>query len=177
MRDVNTPDSKKALFVITEDVVEDVCSYVAQGGSIARWCVLNRLQYGTFRKSLRDNRAYEMMLVEALKDREEWLKDELLQLMADIMRFDPREAYDENGNILPMNDMPEHVAKMIKKSKTVRVEHKDGPPDVVDQLEYWDKQKAIDQLGKHLQMFIERIEVNHKMTLEESIQKSREKNK
>lgn len=161
---------------VNDEVMADICKFVSNGGSETRWALLHNLNYGVFKQAMRINPIYVKMLSEARRDREEWLKEEILQLLKQMMSFDPRKAFDSNGNYLGMNDMPEEIALMIKKSKTVRVIHKDGSADDIDELVFFDKQKAIDQLGKHLNMFIERQEIHHKLTLEETIQRSREKN-
>jgi len=40
--------------------------------------------------------------------------DEVLMVLADIIRFDPAEMYDENGNLLPINKMPKKVRLCIQ---------------------------------------------------------------
>jgi hypothetical protein len=165
---ISEPEAK-----LTDSDVESCCRAIANGETTSSWCLSRKLDHGWFMQELRRSRAYASMLQDAKSDREEWLKESIIDMIQRMVSFDPRRAYDENGNYLPMNKMPDDIAYMIKKSQTVRVEQKDGPPDIVDRLEFWDKQKAIDQLGKHLKMFVDKVEIGQRVTLEESINKQR----
>lgn len=188
MKDITPSNSDKAALepdtdltidarYVDIDVMTDICRYVANGGSSTRWCVLHKVDYATFLEAVREDREFESMFIQACMDREEWFKENLLTLMYEITAFDARQAYDENGNIKPMNELPRHVAAMVKRSRTVRSENKNGPPDIVDALEFYDKQKAIDQLGKHLQLFVEKPVQTKTLTLEETIRKSKDESK
>lgn len=178
MRDVTPklPAMFETPIEITDEIVDDLCVFVGSGGSPIRWCELKRLDYGSFMNSMKADRQFALRYAEAEASSRAWEREAVLDLIKEIMLFNPAEAFDEHGNILPMHKMPTHVAKMIKKSKTIRSKSGDDW-DEVDSLEYFDKQKAIDQLGKFLQMFIDRTEVTHKLTLEETIAKAREGDK
>lgn len=88
---------------------------------------------------------------------------ELLKLaMVDIAG-----AYDENGNLKQIHDIPEEVRKAIAGVETYyeRVgTDEDGNPDLctVKKVKFWDKPKSLELLGKHLKLFTEKHEVTGK---------------
>lgn len=171
-------DPLNGKYQITSKDIEDMCAAVGNGSTTSEFCRSRGLDHGDFMMVMRQRSSNRILLEQAKIDRQEWLKESIIEIIQNMISFDPRRAYDEAGNILPMNKLPDDIAYMIKRSQTVRVSN--GPneaPDIVDKLEFWDKQKAIDQLGKHLQMFIEKIEHKHELTLEESIAKARREDK
>lgn len=71
--------------------------------------------------------------------------------------FDPVDAYDEDGNLLPINEMPSHCRRNLH--AITYKELKDGT--VVGQPRWYNKQTALELLGKHMGMFSEEIKLDH----------------
>lgn len=159
--------------VISSILIEDCCMAIANGYTMTEWCRSKGINYGSFRSELRRTKMFEVRIMEAELAREEWLKEELLKLMRDITQLNPQSCFDDKGHYLGINGLPENAAKLIKKAK-VRLQSNgpDEPPDEILEIEFYDKQKSIDQIGKYIQMFVERIEVSHKVTLEETVTRS-----
>lgn len=94
-------------------------------------------------------------------------KDRILAELARIATCDIAGAFDANGNILPIKDMPEDVRRAIS---SIEVEslpsiiNKDGEADgeggTVTKIKFWDKPATLRDLGKHFRLFVDRIEVN-----------------
>lgn len=100
-------------------------------------------------------------VLEKQQERTRITADQALKEMAKIAFADIRNAFDEDGNLLSIRDMPEDVAKAVASFKVFTNPRKDE--DVQEEtltksIRCWDKTKALDQIGKHFNMFVERRE-------------------
>lgn len=85
--------------------------------------------------------------------------DRALEEMARIAFADLRQAFDENGNLKAAGDMPDDVARAIASVKVFTNPAKEGEEATyTKQVRFWDKTKALEQIGKHFKMFAERRE-------------------
>lgn len=84
--------------------------------------------------------------------------DEVLMVLADIIRFDPAEMYDQEGNLLPIYEMPKKVRMCIQS-----FEVEEGLPSmgvgeqgvsfgniVTKKVKHYDKLSSVEKLMKHL---------------------------
>lgn len=94
----------------------------------------------------------------------------VLNRLDDIGGVDPAEAFDENGHLKIIHDIPREVRVAIKKV-TYRAEWEGRGPDRHQVAEYvtvefHDRIKANELLGKNLKLFNEKVEHEHKHSLE-----------
>lgn len=91
-------------------------------------------------------------------DRNKATLDEVLIVLADIIRFDPAEMYDEEGSLLPIHKMPKKVRMCIQS-----FEVEEGLPSmgvgnegisfgniVTKKVKHYDKLSSVEKLMKHL---------------------------
>jgi len=94
--------------------------------------------------------------------------DVVLGELLRLARVDIGEAFDESGNLLPVRDMPEDVRRAIagidvaEEGPRLRM-NEDGtvdepPVTTVRKVRFWDKRGALELLGKHLGLFVQRVE-------------------
>jgi len=84
--------------------------------------------------------------------------DEVLIVLADIIRFDPAEMYDEDGNLLPIHKMPKRVRMCIQSFEIEEGLPSMGMGDegisigniVTKKVKHYDKLSSVDKLMKHL---------------------------
>lgn len=82
-----------------------------------------------------------------------------------IAMTDTGDLYDDNGKLLDIKKMPEHVRRAISSIKTKEVWEtldKAKGPEVVgytQEVKLWSKEKGLEMLGKHLQMWVEKIQL------------------
>lgn len=73
------------------------------------------------------------------------------------------QAFDENGVLLPLCDMPEDVRRSISYIEVEELWEGKGEDrvqiGVLKRVKFWDKPKAVELLGKHLRLFSDRVEV------------------
>jgi phage terminase small subunit len=103
--------------------------------------------------------------------RTEVTQDRVLLEIARLAFNDPRKAFDEYGELLPVQQWPDEVAAAISSIKVT--EMKSGDDEVVTQLKevkFWDKGKQIELAAKHLGMFTDKLHVTGNITLEDLLQ-------
>ena len=76
----------------------------------------------------------------------------VLEEYGHIAFLDPAQAWDENGNLLPIHKMPEHVRRAIA---GIEYESREKVGRLA-KLKFVDKKGALDSIAKYLGMFIER---------------------
>jgi len=74
-----------------------------------------------------------------------------------IAFLDIRKAFDEQGRLLPIQDMPEDVARAIAGFEVTALGDEDNPV-VTSKVKLIDKRGALQDLGKYLKMFIDKVE-------------------
>ena len=86
--------------------------------------------------------------------------DRALREAASLAYSDIRALFDEHGNLLPVHQLPAHVAASIASVEIVKknLAAGDGQTDTVHKLKLWDKSKNLEMLFKHLGLLTERIE-------------------
>lgn len=93
--------------------------------------------------------------------------DRALEEMARIAFADLRKAFDEEGNLKPIQDMPEDVARAIASVKVITNPAREGEEiTYTKQVRFWDKPKALEQIGKHFQMFVDNVNLNGNLQVE-----------
>ena len=155
---------KTAKWLMEEDRLDYICNWVSNGGSLIDLCKYLSIQYSPVIKWINkeDDRRknYEI----SLRDREEWMVQELINELKRITAIDVRRAFDSKGSLLPINEMPEDVVKGMSAF------------DVDDngkvKVRFLDKLRAIEVLGKNLKMFIDRVEHSGVVTLEQMVEGS-----
>lgn len=86
-------------------------------------------------------------------------EDVLLELKR-LATVDLGQAFDVNGRLLPIREMPEDVRRAIASVDVFEEWGPDGGAQLGElrRVKFWDKTKALESLGKHLRLFTERLE-------------------
>lgn len=86
--------------------------------------------------------------------------ERVLQEYQHIAFLDIAGAFDENGGLLPIHQMPEDIRRAIAGIEVAELNiDRDGKGAVgkLHKIKILDKGKALQDIGKHLGMFIERL--------------------
>lgn len=94
-------------------------------------------------KALIGTRA-EQALTDAQLTTERWAQE-----MVCLGHFDPGELYDQDGGLIPIHQLPEHVRRAIASVEVVVGKDK----ETTKKVKFWDKNAALANIGKHLGMF------------------------
>lgn len=108
----------------------------------------------------------------ALKRRAERVEvkaDDILRELLRLAMVDLGGAYDELGNLKPVHEMPLDVRRAISGIKVFEEYVGHGQDRVkvgeVREVKFWDKKGALELLGKHLALWVERVDHNHTGTI------------
>lgn len=98
----------------------------------------------------------------AQEKRTEITADTVLRELLTIARADIAQAFNEDGSLKPIRDIPEDVRRAISGVEVYqeyagRGESREAIGET-KKVRFWDKNKALELLGKHLRLFIERQE-------------------
>jgi len=94
-------------------------------------------------------------------ERVEIKADSVLKELGNVVFFDPRRIYDENGNLKHIKDMDEDVAKAITSHKVIKVESDEKATYTTIEIKWADKLRAVELSMKHLGMLNEKVDVEH----------------
>jgi phage terminase small subunit len=105
--------------------------------------------------------------------------DDVLRELLRIATVDVRQAFDEHGNLKPVKDLPEDVARAIAGIDVDELWEGRGEDreqiGVTRKVKFWDKPRALELLGKHLKMFTEKVEVEAGSSFAEILKAARER--
>lgn len=86
----------------------------------------------------------------------------ILELL-NIARVDIAQIYDEKGKLKPIHEIPENVRRAISGIETVENIDDGELIGETKKIRFWDKNRALELLGKHLELFTDKI--RHEMDL------------
>lgn len=100
-------------------------------------------------------------------------------VLSELLTFahaDPLNAFCADGTLKKLEDMAPEMRKAIKSLKFTELwEGASGEKFVAGRIvdiQFWDKPKGLELLGKHLKLFTEKIEVEGKLTLEQLVEQA-----
>lgn len=89
--------------------------------------------------------------------------DIVLRELIALATVDIAEAFDENGALRPIHDIPKDVRKAISGvdvySERVSGSGEDAEIGYTKKIRFWDKKGSLELLGKHLKMFTDKFEM------------------
>lgn len=89
--------------------------------------------------------------------------DEILLELKRLALADVSQAFDEMGGLKPLKEIPEDVRRSISGLEVNELFEGSGDQKtaigIARKVKFWDKNKALENLGKHLKLFVERQEV------------------
>lgn len=94
-------------------------------------------------------------------ERTEITADKVLKEFAKLAFFDPRNLFDDKGNPKDITELDENTAAALSGLDVVQEYDPDtGVTSYTKKYKLASKQSALDSLGRHLGMFLDRSEVN-----------------
>ena len=95
-------------------------------------------------------------------------KESIVGQLHRLGNMDIREAFDGNGNLLPIHQIPEHIAKGIASIDVSTSE--DG--ETTKKLRFTDRGQMLALGGRRHRMFVDKVEVSGQMSLEQAVMES-----
>ena len=153
--------------------IEIIHSHIAHGGTLTTLASTWELTFGQLSGFIHMHPHLDSRYTKALAARTEWTVETLLKELRAIALCDIREAFDDKGQMLPPNKWPEHLARAVQSVETVEMFEKMDREMVhvgdTKKIKFIDKLKAIELLGKNLSLFIDRVDVQTTISLEQLI--------
>jgi phage terminase small subunit len=103
---------------------------------------------------------------QAAFDRLDLKASDVLRELLRIATSDVGAIFDADDNLLPISQLPLEVRRAIAGIEVVIRNAKagDGITDTIHKLKFWDKNRALETLAKHLGLLVEKVE--HAGTIE-----------
>jgi phage terminase small subunit len=109
----------------------------------------------------------------ARSKRTEITADTVLRELLRLARVDIGEAFKPDGSLKSIHDMPEDVRRAIAGVEVDELFHGHGQDreqiGYTRKVKFWDKTRALELLGRHLKLFVDKIEVEGRVTLEDLV--------
>ena len=162
-----------AALTLRADFADDVFAHIANGGTLIQlaevWGVRHSDISGFI--STRDElrKRYDFALIV----RSEWEVERCLQELRDIMTADVRDAYNPDGTLKNIKEIPANLAAALQSIESDEIFEGSGDARTwtgyAKKVKFWDKAKAIELFMKKHGLLVERKQVTHTMKLEDLI--------
>lgn len=169
---MSSVEKLRELLLKPEQVMEDLFHHIASGGSAIDICEDWGVSYPRLMRWVHDDQERTRLINEAFEDRKEYAKEKIILELQRLAHFDPRNLFNADNSVKDPSDWSREIASMVS-SFDISV-NKDG--DETLKVKFWNKEKALELLGKNIQMFIERVDHSGKISLEDLVTISREPN-
>lgn len=102
-------------------------------------------------------------IAQELAQQEKVIRVDAARVLAEYARLafaDHARAYDEAGNLLPITEWPDDLRRCVSSFDVDTRVGDDGQPVMrLTKVRFWPKGQALEALGKHLQLFIDKVEL------------------
>lgn len=155
------------------DTIEEIFQHLANGGSLIAWCEVKKIRYSDILWWMNIDPERKKKLEEGLDAQQQWAVHRLLQELRSISFIDIRKIFDDDHALKPVKEWPPEVAAAIAGIDVDELyDYEDGKRIKVGKtkkLKMFDKLKALEMLGKDLGRFVQKHEINGKLTLEDLV--------
>jgi len=162
-----------------DQTLETICLHVASGGSLIDLCETWDVRYSDMVVWIQKEKPRNERYTDSLNARNEWAKESILLELRRIGLADIRKLYDDKGELLPVAQWPVEVAKFVSSIEVNELFQGSGKEKehvgFVKKIKLWNKEKALELLGKNISMFNEHHTISGKLSLEDIINESRDK--
>lgn len=147
--------------------VETICINVASGGSLIDLCDTWEVRYGDMWNFLQSNKEWAGKYADALNARNEWAKEDVLLQFRRLSHAEHSQFFDEEGSLIQPKEWTPSMKSIVKDIYF----DEDGK---VARVTFWNKEKALEMLGKNISMFNEHHTVSGRISLEDLVNASRD---
>lgn len=149
---------RTAAWLVEPESLEDLCDFLADGGTLSEYTTSHGIKFRTVLDWLQSDPDRARQYAGCTLARTTKLEDAVLVNLRDAAAIDPRTAFDTNGNLLEVPDLPDTVARSLT-DFSVTIDQKG---EATKRIKFTPRHTANEALGKHLGMFRERVELTGK---------------
>lgn len=153
--------------------IDDVFAWIANGGTLITLAETWGVRHSDISGFIAEHKELRERYDFALVVRGEWEVERCLQELRAIATVDIRQAYNDDGSLKNVRDMPPGVAAALQSVETDELFEGVGQDreqiGVTRKVKFWDKAKAIELFMKKHGLLVERVKVQHTTRLEDLI--------
>lgn len=156
-----------------DQFLEKILNHVCMGGTLPELCTLLDLPYFRVVRWVRSDKERSEQYQKSITDRTEWFMESILGELKAIAFLDPKDIFKDDGTIKDVSDMPIHARRAIMSLDKVEEFEGSGRDKTQigwnNKIKFHNKEKALELLGKHFSMFVDKHEVSASIKLEDII--------
>ena len=162
------------MFDITPELWNGFLEFIAEGGTGPQYLCGRGVTYARMLAWVRESEDRETALTMAETAGSRVMVKHILEELKRIGLVDIRRAYSETGALKPMAEIPTEVAAAIVAVETEEMLVGGELVGQVRKVKFSDKLRALELLGKNLQLFVDTSRVIHmgRVTLEDLVMQS-----
>lgn len=155
------------------DFLDVACSYLTNGGTLTALARMYHLEYDQVLQWIRKTSYRTKRIEDALFDRKEWARERVLNEIKNLSFWNIKEIINEDGSVKPIQEWPDNCARSVRSIEVHALYDGQGTERAVvgqaKKIQFWDKMRALELLGKNLSMFADRVEHTGQVKLEDLI--------
>ena len=157
--------------------MESVIDDIANGAQVLELCSRHKIKYSDLLTYIHYDPVRDKQFTQACKQGEAWLIARLSQEIHGIGLVDIADAFNADGSVREISDMPEALRHTIASIEVLEVFEFDGrskskvQTGVIKKIKLNDKLKAIEMLGKKLKMFIDEVHITGSVQVTHHVEK------
>lgn len=128
-----------------EPDLDDICDHVANGGTLAKYCDDNDLNFGKVSFWIKEDGLRNQKYKDALACRKEWSVQRLCGMVMEMASFDPASVFTKSGEMKPISDWPPAARAALSQFESVG--------SVPTKVKFVDRLKSLEVLGRAMGMF------------------------
>lgn len=144
---------------VEPDSLDSLCDFVTEGGTLSEYCSSRQIKYRMTLEWLQEDEARHSVYLRAVESRGGVLQDGVLGTLRNAATIDPADLYDQSGELLHPQLMSENVRHSLTEV-TETMNARTG--EVTTKVKFTPRHSAAMDLGKHLGMFKDKVEVTGK---------------
>jgi len=155
------------------ETLELICAHVANGGDLADLCDTWEAQFSSVHAWLYNDDARKEQYTNALLSNGAQMDNVIMRQLKQVATSDIRDLFNDQGLLINLKDLPAEIAACIQ-SVEVTEEFEGSGKDKMQigwthKIKFWDKLKALELLGRHRGLLIEKVKVEGTITIEDLI--------
>lgn len=153
--------AKSIEFIEDPAQLDDMLEAISCGTTMLEWCEEKEIRYGSVCRAM-STPERKKRLDAAREMRDELLTDMVIRNLREFADVKLKDAYDSDGNLLPLSDMPEGLQRAITGvtvTSSVIGTGDTASIQTVTKIHTVKPEKVLELLGKYRKMFVDRSEV------------------
>lgn len=162
---------REAAKAVIEDIhsIDAIAGHITAGGTLVEWCRAKDIPYREINGWIQADPERRKRYTEALALRDTHQKDRVVDELNVMMSADIADAYDEQGCLKAVHDMPLSIRRAIASIEVDEIYEGRGEDrhlvGYTKKVKLWDKVKGVELMARKQKMLTDKVETQHKVTL------------